>query len=76
MARVKTASPPSSDEKRWRAEEDLRTLLRAQEIAASKARMAEARRIAAEHQKALSKVSAKVVSNPAPGKRLKDDTPL
>jgi len=53
------AAPSSPDERRWRAEEDLRTLQRAQEIQADKARVKMAQKIAAEQMKALSRVTGK-----------------
>lgn len=44
----------SAEEKKWRAQDDLRTLKQAAEIAADKARHGAAKRIAADEAKKLS----------------------
>lgn len=48
-----------SREKRWRAEDDLRALQRAEEILKDAARMREAKKIAQEQMEALQKVVKK-----------------
>ncbi len=67
MARKNTISGPSmADHRRWQAEEDLRTLRRAEEIRADKSRVAMAQKMATQELKALQRVAGK----PAPkGKR-------
>lgn len=52
----KAISAPSVDD--WRAQDDMRTLTRAAEIQADKARMSAARREAEKQVKALSSISA------------------
>lgn len=45
-----------SDEKRWRAEDDLRILISAAEIRKDKARMATAMKVAAEKKRAMESI--------------------
>jgi hypothetical protein len=59
MKQPKVTGPSRAEEMKWRAEDDLRTLQRAQEIQADKARMGMAKRMAAQQVKALSKVAGK-----------------
>lgn len=63
-AAKKIASAPrqprmSAEEKRWRAEDDLRVMQRAEEIKADSSRLAEAKRLAQTQVKALTKVAGK-----------------
>lgn len=58
--------PSMADEKRWQAEDDMRTLTRAKEIEADRARMAAAKRIAEQKIKEMQKVV-----NKAPAKQVK-----
>lgn len=51
--------PMSAQERQWRAEEDLRTLQRAQEIQVDKSRKAAAASLARKQMAALSKVARK-----------------
>jgi len=46
----------SADERRWRAEDDLRTLTRAQEIQKDRSRMSQVQKIAQQQVKTLSAV--------------------
>lgn len=50
------------DEKKWQAEDDMRTLTRAKEIEADRTRMAAAKRIAEQKIKEMQKVVAKPVA--------------
>lgn len=63
MANGLTASPKpakiSDDEKRWRAEEDTRTLMRAEEIKSDKARMKACQDHAKKQTSAMAKVTGK-----------------
>lgn len=47
----------SKDEQKWRAEDDMRTLLRAEEIRADKARLSKASAIAKQQMAAVAKVA-------------------
>lgn len=51
---VKPCGPSAAEEKRWRAEDDLRALNRAEEIRKDAKRMAEVKRLATEQIKSLS----------------------
>lgn len=51
------AMPSSPDEEKWRAEEDLRTLRRADEIKKDQDRLSKARQLAKDELGALRKVS-------------------
>jgi hypothetical protein len=55
--------PSAMDEKRWQAEDDMRTLTRAKEIEADRARMAAAKRIAEQKIKEMQKVVNKPVAS-------------
>lgn len=46
-----------NEEKKWQAEDDLRTLLNAAEIRKDKARMAAAMKVAAEKKKAMESIA-------------------
>jgi len=48
--------PPTSDDQKWRAEDDLRALQRAREIENDKARLKAAKAIAEEQMSALKKI--------------------
>ncbi|MES2730018.1 MAG: hypothetical protein V4621_08010 [Pseudomonadota bacterium] len=54
-----TAAIPMMDEKKWQAEDDMRTLARAKEIEADRARLAAAKRIAEQKIKEMQSVVAK-----------------
>lgn len=54
---VATPKAPKREEDRWRAEDDARTLMRAEEIKRDRARMAKARAIAKKQISELSKVA-------------------
>lgn len=56
MPRGSTAKQ-MQQEKRWQAEDDLRTLQRAAEIKSDRARMATAKSVATEQMKALARVA-------------------
>jgi hypothetical protein len=47
----------SKDEMKWRAEDDMRTLLRAEEIRADKARLSKASAVAKQQMAAVAKVA-------------------
>jgi len=51
-----TTSADRAQEKKWRAESDLRTLQSAGEIQADKSRVSAAKKLAAEQAKALTKI--------------------
>jgi len=51
------ARPASADERKWQAEDDARTLMRAQEIKSDGARMKRAKAVAAAQVAALNKVA-------------------
>jgi hypothetical protein len=58
MARKPTASPKlSAEDKRWRAENALQTLTRAEQIRADSALMADVKKYAQDQVKTLSKVA-------------------
>lgn len=57
----------STEQRRWQAEDDLRTLTRAREIEASKPRMTQVQKIAAAQVKTLSSVAG--AAKKAPAKR-------
>jgi len=57
MSRLST-SPPSSSDKSWQAEEDLRTLKRAMEIQKDSARYAAACAVARREMKAVARFAA------------------
>lgn len=52
-----TPKAPRREEDRWRAEDDARTLMRAEEIKRDRARMAKARAVAKKQISELSKVA-------------------
>lgn len=52
-----TPKVPKREEDRWRAEDDARTLMRAEEIKRDRARMAKARAVAKKQISELSKVA-------------------
>lgn len=54
---VKAASPAANDMRKWQAEEDLRTLRRAEEIRADKTRVRMAQRVAQQEVAALSRIA-------------------
>lgn len=54
---VLTPKVPKREEDKWRAEDDARTLMRAEEIKRDRARMAKARAIAKKQISELSKVA-------------------
>lgn len=54
---VPTPKVPKREEDKWRAEDDARTLMRAEEIKRDRARMAKARAIAKKQISELSKVA-------------------
>lgn len=54
---VKVKAVSTREEDRWRAEEDARTLMRAEEIKRDRARMAKARAVAKKQISELSKVA-------------------
>ena len=56
----KGIAAPLSDEKRWQAEEDLRTLERVVDIENSPARLKAAKKMLAKQKKALQDVSKKL----------------
>lgn len=58
------AAMPTFDEKKWQAEDDMRTLTRAKEIEADRTRMAAAKRIAEQKIKEMQKVVAKPAAKP------------
>lgn len=51
--------PSASEQRRWQAEDDLRTLRRAEEIRADKSRVAMAQKMATQEVKALQRVAGK-----------------
>jgi len=53
------AGPSMAEHRRWQAEEDLRTLRRAEEIRADKSRVAMAQKVASQELKALHRVVGK-----------------
>lgn len=53
------AGPSAAEQKRWQAEEDLRTLRRAEEVRADRSRVAAAKKMADKEIRALSKVKGK-----------------
>lgn len=53
---VKSNSEYDAREKRWRAEDDLRALQRAEEIRGDKSRMSEVKKCATEQMNALKKI--------------------
>lgn len=53
------AGPSMTEQRRWQAEEDMRTLRRAEEIRADKTRVAMAQKMAAKELKALQRVAGK-----------------
>ncbi len=60
-ARTRTRRPRmSAEEKRWQAEGDVHTLMRAEEIKANKTRMAAAKREAARQAAEARKVAGKI----------------
>lgn len=59
-----TNSPMAFDDAKWRAEEDMRTLARAKEIEADRARLAAAKRIAEQKIKEMQKVVNKPAAKP------------
>jgi hypothetical protein len=63
------ASRLSADEKKWRAQSDLETLSRAEEIKADRARMAAVRSHATQQVKALTKVTGASRASKAPAKK-------
>lgn len=54
---VKAVAAPPNDDAKWRAEDDARTLMRAEEIKRDRVRMAKARAIAKKQIAELSKVA-------------------
>lgn len=54
------ARPMSAQEKRWQAEDDMNVLMRAEEIRASKSRVAAAQKIAAEKAREAAKIASKL----------------
>ena len=56
---VEISGPSSADMRRFRAEEALRTLQRAEEIRSDRGLMADAKRLAAQQARALNKISTK-----------------
>ena len=48
--------PSSKQEQRWQAEDDARTLMRAEEIKASRARLAKAKSVAREQAQAAARI--------------------
>lgn len=67
MAKKNTIAGPSmTEQRRWQAEDDLRTLRRAEEIRADKSRVAMAQKMATQELKALQRVAGKPA---AKGKR-------
>lgn len=56
----RVASATSSPEARWQAEEDVRTLMRAEEIQKDRGRMARARKVAKEQAAEATKVANKL----------------
>ena len=61
MARKEPAitGPSATEQRRWQAEDDLRTLRRAEEIRADKSRVAMAQKMATQEVKALQRVAGK-----------------
>lgn len=57
--KVNTAPRMPTDERRWRAESNLRTLAEADKIRNDPKAMSDVRKVAAEQQKALSKIAGK-----------------
>lgn len=55
---VKLSGPSMKDEARWQAEDDMRTLTRAQEIQADKSRMARVASVAKQQAAAATKVAS------------------
>ena len=51
--------PSPADERRWRAEEDLRVLRRAEEVKSDKSRLTAAKRMADEEMRALARVKGR-----------------
>ena len=71
-----TKATPMKAEARWQAEDDMRTLTRAQEIQADKSRMARVASVAKQQAAAATKVAsmasrAKPAAKPAPMKKAK-----
>ena len=68
---MKKGSPMAMpDDKKWQAESDLRALRQAQEIQSNRSRLSAVRTLAAQEQKALSKVVARPsASKPSRGKK-------
>ena len=54
--KMNISMPSAFDEKKWQAEDDMRTLTRAKEIEADRTRMAAAKRIAEQKIKEMQKV--------------------
>jgi hypothetical protein len=59
MTAKKSNSPMAFDDAKWRAEEDMRTLTRAKEIEADRARLAAAQKVATQKIKEMQSVVAK-----------------
>ncbi len=59
MAKKNSAEPVGYDSKRWQAEDDARTLIRAQEVRNDKARMAAARAWAKEQVESINQITKK-----------------
>ena len=53
---VPVPAPSGKQEQRWQAEEDARTLMRAEEIKASRARLSKAKSIAREQAQAAARI--------------------
>jgi len=59
MARVSLSAMRDAEDKKWQAQDDLRTLQRAREIEADKERLARAKKEAQSQMTALSRVSGR-----------------
>lgn len=68
MATKKVGNSMIMDDAKWRAEDDMRTLTRAKEIEADRARMAAAKRVAEQKIKEMQSV---VNKSPSPSKQVK-----
>lgn len=55
--------PSKAQEEKWQAEDDVRTLMRADEISKDKARMARARKVAEQQATEAKKVAARLSSS-------------
>lgn len=62
MTTKKSNAIPAFDERKWQAEDDMRTLTRAKEIEADRARLAAAKKVAETKIKEMQSVVAKKVT--------------